>query len=110
MTRIALPAALLLAGLSVAAPAANAAEIKVLTGGAYDQVLQALVPEFEKQTGHTVKSEKAPAGTLKKRIESGEAFDVADHHSGRDGRVDQGRQARCAKLRQGRHRWCRRRR
>jgi molybdate transport system substrate-binding protein len=77
MTRIALPAALLLAGLSVAAPAANAAEIKVLTGGAYDQVLQALVPEFEKQTGHTVKSEKAPAGTLKKRIESGEAFDVA---------------------------------
>ena len=49
----------------------------MLTAGAYDQVFQALVPEFEKQTGHTVKSEKAPAGTLKKRIESGEAFDIA---------------------------------
>ena len=77
MTRIALPAALLLVGLSVIAPAANAAELKVLTAGAYDQVFQALLPEFEKQTGHTVKSEKAPAGTLKKRIESGEAFDIA---------------------------------
>jgi molybdate transport system substrate-binding protein len=60
-----------------AIPATNAAEIKVLTAGAYDQVFQALVPDFEKQTGHTVKSEKGPAGTLKKRVASGEAFDVA---------------------------------
>ena len=60
-----------------AVPPTTAAEIKVLTAGAYDQVFQALVPEFEKQTGHTVKSEKGPAGTLKKRVESGEPFDVA---------------------------------
>src|SRR5262249_8722342 len=73
MIRIILPAALLFVGLS----AATAAELKVLVAGAYDQVFQALVPEFEKQTGHTVKSEKAPAGTLKKRAESGDAFDVA---------------------------------
>ncbi|HEX5210502.1 MAG TPA: molybdate ABC transporter substrate-binding protein [Pseudolabrys sp.] len=65
-----------LLGLTIV-PAANAAELKVLTAGAYDQVFQALLPEFEKQTGHTVKSEKGPAGTLKKRVESGEAFDVA---------------------------------
>ena len=70
-------AALLAATLSLAMSVANAAELKVLTAGAYDQVFQALLPEFEKQTGHTVKSEKGPAGTLKKRVESGEAFDVA---------------------------------
>ena len=33
---------------------AAAAEIKVLTAGAFKQVLLALVPEFEKQTGHKV--------------------------------------------------------
>ena len=77
MIKFAVPVALLLAGSFAAAPIADAAELKVLTAGAYDQVFQALLPEFEKQTGHTVKSEKAPAGTLKKRVESGEAFDVA---------------------------------
>ena len=41
-------------GLAGFAPA-TAAELKVLVGGAYDQVFQALVPDFEKQTGHTVK-------------------------------------------------------
>lgn len=77
MIKFAVPVALLLAGSFAAAPIAHAAELKVLTAGAYDQVFQALLPEFEKQTGHTVKSEKGPAGTLKKRVESGEAFDVA---------------------------------
>ena len=57
--------------------AAPAAELKVLVAGAYDQVFQALLPDFERQTGSTVKSEKGPAGTLKKRVESGEAFDIA---------------------------------
>jgi molybdate transport system substrate-binding protein len=58
-------------------PPVAAAELKVLLAGAYDQVFQAIVPNFETQTGNTVKSEKAPAGALKKRVESGEAFDVA---------------------------------
>lgn len=70
-------AAVIAGALGLAGSYTNAAEVKVLTAGAYDQVLQALVPEFEKQTGHTVKSEKGAAGTLKKRVESGEAFDVA---------------------------------
>jgi hypothetical protein len=65
-----------LLGIGAATPT-PAAELKVLVGGAYDQVFQAIVPSFEKQTGNTVKSEKGPAGTLKKRVESGEAFDVA---------------------------------
>ncbi len=56
---------------------AAAVEIKVLTAGAFKQVLLALVPEFEKQTGHKVILDNATVGALTKRIEGGEAFDVA---------------------------------
>ena len=56
---------------------ASAAEVKVLTAGAFKQVVLALVPDFEKQTGNKVVVDSATAGGLKKRIESGEAFDVA---------------------------------
>jgi len=57
--------------------AASAAEIKLLTAGAMRAVVVALLPDFEKQTGHKVTFDNATAGTLKKRIEGGEAFDVA---------------------------------
>ena len=56
---------------------ASAAEIKLLTAGAMRAVVVALLPDFEKQTGHKVEIDNATAGTLKKRIEGGEAFDVA---------------------------------
>jgi molybdate transport system substrate-binding protein len=56
---------------------AGAAEIKVLTAGAFKQVLLAVLPEFEKQTGHKVTVENDTVGALRKRIEGGEAFDVA---------------------------------
>jgi molybdate transport system substrate-binding protein len=56
---------------------ASAVEIKVLTAGAFKQVVLALVPDFEKQTGNKVIVDNDTAGGLKKRIESGEAFDVA---------------------------------
>jgi molybdate transport system substrate-binding protein len=56
---------------------AAAVEIKVLTAGAFKQVLLALVPEFEKQTGHKVTLDNATVGALTKRIEGGEAFDIA---------------------------------
>lgn len=56
---------------------AAAAEIKVLTAGAFKQVLMALIPEFEKQTGHKVTVDNATVGALTKRFEGGEAFDVA---------------------------------
>jgi molybdate transport system substrate-binding protein len=68
-----------LAGLLAAAipvPAA-AADIKVLTAGAFKQVVLALVPEFEKATGHKVALDNDTVGALVKRIEGGEAFDVA---------------------------------
>jgi molybdate transport system substrate-binding protein len=56
---------------------AAAAEIKVLTAGAFKQTLLALVPDFERQTGHKVIVENDTVGALTKRIEGGEAFDVA---------------------------------
>src|SRR6185503_9102369 len=70
---------LLLCGLSVgmAGRAASAAEIKVLTAGAMRGVVDALVPDFVKQTGHKVTVDNATAGVLAKRIEGGEAFDLA---------------------------------
>ena len=57
--------------------AARAAEIKVLTAGAMRSVVDALLPEFEKQTGHKVTLDNGTAGGLAKRIEGGEVFDLA---------------------------------
>jgi molybdate transport system substrate-binding protein len=74
MTVLALAMVLLAAG---APRGASAAEIKVLTAGAFKQVLLALVPDFEKQTGHKVTVENDTVGALTKRIEGGEAFDLA---------------------------------
>lgn len=56
---------------------AQAAEIKVLTAGAFRQVVVALVPGFERETGHKVVVENETAGALKRRIEGGETFDLA---------------------------------
>jgi molybdate transport system substrate-binding protein len=71
--------ALLLGAVAVlpGAQAASAAEIKLLTAGAMRAVVVAMLPEFEKQTGHKVTIDNATAGGLAKRIEGGEAFDVA---------------------------------
>jgi molybdate transport system substrate-binding protein len=55
---------------------AAAAEIKVLTTGAFKQVVVALVPEFEKATGHKVIVDNGTVGQLTQRVEGGEAFDV----------------------------------
>jgi molybdate transport system substrate-binding protein len=64
--------------LSLAAPIrVDAADLKLLTAGAMRAVVLALLPQFERETGHRVAVDNAPAGTLAKRIESGEAFDVA---------------------------------
>src|SRR5262245_61020379 len=70
-------------GLAVAAlvgmagvQGAVAAEIKLLTTGAFKSVVVALVPEFEKQTGHKVIVDNGTVGQLAQRIGGGEAFDV----------------------------------
>ena len=68
----------LLVGLLLAgATGLQAAEITVLSSNALKSVLEELVPQFEKATGHKVTAGFAPAAELKARIEKGEAFDVA---------------------------------
>src|SRR5262245_19220095 len=51
-------------------------EIKMLHAGAITQVVRAVVPEFERQTGHKVTVHRHTAGALTKLIESGESFDL----------------------------------
>ena len=64
----------LMASFSVGA--ASAADIKVLTAGAYKPVVLALQADFEARTGHRLKVENDTAGALQRRVAAGEAFDV----------------------------------
>lgn len=59
------------------AGAAQAADIQVLTAGAYKSVLTAAAPAFERKTGHRLVIRNDTAGALAKRIRGGEAFDLA---------------------------------
>jgi molybdate transport system substrate-binding protein len=70
---ISLVTSALLAG---AGPAASA-DIKVLTAGAMKSVVLALQGGFEAASGHRLVVDNDTAGGLLKRIEAGEAFDVA---------------------------------
>jgi molybdate transport system substrate-binding protein len=75
MTRPIVVVALLSAALAWA-DRADAADIKVLTAGAFKQVVVAMAPEFEKATGHKLIIDNDTVGALVKRIDGGEAFDV----------------------------------
>ena len=66
----------LVAGITMSG-SVHAAEIKVLTAGAMKAVIQELLPEFERRTGHKVILDNGTAGALAKRIGDGEAFDLA---------------------------------
>jgi molybdate transport system substrate-binding protein len=68
--------AAVLIGLFGAAGGLQAAEIKVLTTGAMKDVVLAVVPAFEKATGHKAIVSNDTAGAIAKRIEGGEAFDL----------------------------------
>src|SRR5580692_4458114 len=70
---------LLLAGVVGAAlgtTASQAAELKLLTAGAFKSTVVALVPEYEKASGNKVSVDNDTVGALMKRIEAGEQFDV----------------------------------
>jgi molybdate transport system substrate-binding protein len=62
--------------LLAAGPAASA-DIKVLTAGAMKSVVLALQSGFEAASGHRLVVDNDTAGGLTKRIEAGEAFDMA---------------------------------
>jgi molybdate transport system substrate-binding protein len=55
---------------------ANAAEVKVLAGGAIAGTLNELGSSFEKTTGHKLNLQYGLAPQVTRRIEAGEAFDV----------------------------------
>lgn len=56
---------------------ASAADIKLLTGFGLKPVLEEIGPEFERSTGHKLAIEYSSTFTSKRKIEAGEAFDVA---------------------------------
>jgi molybdate transport system substrate-binding protein len=64
------------AAFGLAFSGAQAAEIKVLTAGAFKPVLLALAPGFEQRSGHKLLVANDTAGALQKRIAGGEAFDA----------------------------------
>ena len=55
---------------------AYAAELKVLSAGAFKPVLVALAPEFEQRSGHKLVIDNDTAGALVRRIGGGESFDL----------------------------------
>ncbi|MBI3198936.1 MAG: substrate-binding domain-containing protein [Rhodospirillales bacterium] len=79
--RIVLVVLCLLAGLG----GASAADLKLLTAGAYKPVALELAAEFEKRTGHKVTVENDTAGGLARRVAAGETFDVVVMPPGRMG-------------------------
>jgi molybdate transport system substrate-binding protein len=62
--------------LLVASAAASAADIKLMTTGAFRPVAQDVIPAFEKQTGNKVTIVSDTAGALIRRLRAGETFDV----------------------------------
>ena len=62
--------------LTLAAPV-RAAEINVLCSNGLKAVVDDLAPAFEKKTGHKLVLKFEPSTQIQKRIEAGEAFDLA---------------------------------
>ena len=73
--RVCLAFALAMAMAMALPDAARADALKVLTAGAFKQVLLAIIPQFE-AAGHEVRWDNDTVGGLVKRIEAGESFDV----------------------------------
>ena len=61
---------------ALAAGRASAADLKLLTAGAYKPAALEIVADFEKKTGHKVTIDSGTPGALQKRVAAGEYFDV----------------------------------
>jgi len=66
-----------IAALFVAGSPAQAAELRVLSGNGAKAAVRELCTQFERATGNTIKLHFEVNADLKKKIEAGEAFDVA---------------------------------
>jgi molybdate transport system substrate-binding protein len=73
-------AATIALGLSLfgiaAASRARASEIKLLSASALHPVIDALIPDFEKSSGHKVTVADGTAGAVADRVQKGEAADI----------------------------------
>lgn len=67
----------LLLGLALWVAGADAAEIRVLTTGAYRPVLEVVAPPFEARSGNKVVIVTDTAGGVAARVDRGEPFDIA---------------------------------
>jgi molybdate transport system substrate-binding protein len=76
MVRAVTAAAALLVSALVPIIEANAADIKILSPGATEGVLNELLPQFDKATGHRATINYGPAGNIANRVRKGEAVDV----------------------------------
>jgi molybdate transport system substrate-binding protein len=63
-------------GAVLCTTASQAAELKLLTAGAFKSTVVALLPDYEKASGNKVTVENDTVGGLMKRIQAGESFDV----------------------------------
>lgn len=55
---------------------APSSALRILSPGATEGVLNALLPQFQRQSGHVVTIEYGPAGNVAARVRAGEAVDV----------------------------------
>ena len=67
---------LLAALLSIVCSAASAADIKLLTTGAFKPIALDVIADFQRQSGHRVTVENDTAGGLVRRVNAGESYDV----------------------------------
>jgi molybdate transport system substrate-binding protein len=73
--------------------ASKAAEIKAFFTGAAHRSLDAIIPQFERESGHKVAAEYALPPALIKKIDAGEPFDVLILSYDVEGLVKQGKLA-----------------
>jgi|SRR5205085_9664222 len=80
MRSIVIAAARIIFGLALlgmtSGTVARSAEIKLLCASALHPAVDALIPDFEKSSGHKVKVDYGTAGAVADRVEKGEAADI----------------------------------
>jgi molybdate transport system substrate-binding protein len=87
-------AAIAASGVLLSHAVAQAAEIRLLSSVGVRPVLEELLPQFERASGHKVAVQFGTAAQLKAKIDAGESFDVAIIGSSQvDDLVKQGRGA-----------------
>ena len=104
----------LAAALALAvAQTARADEIKLLASGATQEIVQALLPAFEKSTGHKITATWTGTVKIKEQIDAGAVYDLVIVGAPRDRQVRRGgkacgwqprryREVRCGRGGQGR--------